>query len=203
MKYIENNTRRFKTFVANRIFTIRELTKPAQWSYVSTATNPADCASRGQTAAKLMSNCIRIQGPSFFQEPECLWPEKPKQLEVKEDDIEVRKSVTTNLINAVESTDPVNKLIHHYSSWYKLKKAVAWILKLKEIIRQIRKKKMELLKKDSQSQTDQERQQAKEQIEAYKATAGKQALTVEDLKTAEHEIISFCQNQNFKMKSQA
>lgn len=198
LKYIDNNTRRFKTFVANRICTIRELTKPTQWSYVNTATNPTDCASRGQTAAKLMNNLSWIQGPSFLQEPECLWLEKPQQLEIKENDIEVRKSVTTNLINTSESTDPVNKLIHHYSSWYKLKKAVAWILKLKEILMQVRKKKMELLRKDSHSQTDQERQQIKEQIQFHKATAGKRALTVEDIKRAEHKLICFCQNQKFK-----
>lgn len=128
LKYIENNTRRFKTFVANRLFTIRELTKPTQWRYVNTATNLADCASRGQTAAKLMNNLSWIQGPSFLQEPECLWPENPQQLEIKEDDVEVRKSVTANLIDTTECTDSVNKLIHHYSNWYKLKKAAAWIL---------------------------------------------------------------------------
>lgn len=198
LKYIESDTCRFKTFVANRVFTIRELTKPTQWSYVNTATNPADCASRGQTAAKLMSNSSWIQGPSFLQEPECLWPEKPTQLKIKEDDIEVRKSVTTNLTKAAEGIDPVNKLIHHYSSWYKLKKAVAWILKFKEILMQISKGKMELLEKDSQSQTNQKKQQVKEQIQAYKITAGKGALTVEDLKRAEHVILSFCQNQRFQ-----
>lgn len=68
LKYVENNTCRFKTFVANRIFTVWESSKPAQWSYVNTATNPADCASRGQTAVKLMSNLSWIQGPSLLQE---------------------------------------------------------------------------------------------------------------------------------------
>lgn len=71
-KYIENNTCRFKTFVANSIFIIQELTKPTQWGYVNSATNPVDCASRSQTAAKLMSNPSWIQGPSFLQEPDCL-----------------------------------------------------------------------------------------------------------------------------------
>lgn len=197
LKYIENTSRRFKTFVANRICTIRELTKPAQWRYINTATNPADSASRGQTAAKLMSNHSWILGPAFLQKPECTWPETPLQLEIKEDDLEVRMSVTTNLIDAVEGTESVNKLIHHYSSWYKLKKAVAWILKLKDIFIQVMRMRKESLAKDSHSQSDQERQQAREQIQAYK-TAGKGALTVADLKRAEHEIICFCQNQKFQ-----
>lgn len=131
LKYIENNTHRFKMFVANRISTIRESTKPTQWRYINTSTNPGDCASRGLTAAKLMSNHGWIQGPSVLQEPEYLWPERPQELEVKENDIEVRKSVTTNLIQVAENTESVNKLINYYSSWSKLKKAVAWVLKLK------------------------------------------------------------------------
>ena len=100
LKYIENNTRRFKTFVANRVSTIRESTKPTQWRYINTSTNPADCASRGLTAAKLMSNLDWIQGPPFLQEPEHLWPEGAKLPEVEEDDMEVKRSVTTNLIRA-------------------------------------------------------------------------------------------------------
>ncbi len=198
LKYIENTSRRFKTFVANRICTIRELTKPTQWRYVNTATNPADYASRGQSATKLMNNHSWIQGPSFLKESEDLWPETPQQEEIKEDDMEVKRSVTTNLIHTAESTEPVNKLIQYYSSWYKLKKAVAWILKLKETLMQIRKRRKELLVKDSHSQTDEERQQAIKQIQAYKTTVGKGALTVEDLKRAEHEIIRFCQKQSFQ-----
>ncbi len=63
---------------------------------------------------------------------------------------------------------------------------------------QIRKRRKELLVKDSHSQTDEERQQAIKQIQAYKTTVGKGALTVEDLKRAEHEIIRFCQKQSFQ-----
>lgn len=65
---------------------------------------------------------------------------------------------------------------------------------------QIRKKRKELLAKDSHSQSDQERQQTLEQIQAYKTTADKGALTVEDLKGAEYEIICSCQNQRFQDK---
>ena len=37
--YIENNEKRFQTFVANRITTIHEESRPDQWSYVDTGPN--------------------------------------------------------------------------------------------------------------------------------------------------------------------
>ncbi|TWW61438.1 hypothetical protein D4764_04G0000850 [Takifugu flavidus] len=42
LKYIDSETARYKTFVANRITLIREATKPSQWRYVRTSQNPAD-----------------------------------------------------------------------------------------------------------------------------------------------------------------
>ena len=47
LSYISNEPRRFKTFVANRVQFIREITKVQQWYYVSFQSNPADSASRG------------------------------------------------------------------------------------------------------------------------------------------------------------
>lgn len=74
LKYIENETLRFKTFVANRIATIRETTTPQQWRYVSTSVNPADCASRGLMPTKFMRNQSWFHGPAFLKGPECQWP---------------------------------------------------------------------------------------------------------------------------------
>ena len=42
--YLNNDSRRFQTFVANRIATIRETSSPSQWRYVTSEENPAaDC----------------------------------------------------------------------------------------------------------------------------------------------------------------
>jgi hypothetical protein len=40
--YVHNETRRFHTYVANRVERIRHATNPKQWSYVPTDDNPAD-----------------------------------------------------------------------------------------------------------------------------------------------------------------
>ena len=47
LRYVANNDRRHKTFVANRVAAIREHSLPSQLKYVDTKANPADDASRG------------------------------------------------------------------------------------------------------------------------------------------------------------
>jgi len=57
LSYIANQHTRFHTFVANRISIIKETTEMTQWRYVNTRVNPADVASRGQTAGIHLSLC--------------------------------------------------------------------------------------------------------------------------------------------------
>lgn len=44
LKYVANKHTRFRTFVANRVTTIRENTDVSQWRYIKTKLNPADIA---------------------------------------------------------------------------------------------------------------------------------------------------------------
>ena len=54
LSYITNKEKRFQTFVANRITTIHEGSRPDQWNYVDTDSNPADDASRGLSAEDII-----------------------------------------------------------------------------------------------------------------------------------------------------
>lgn len=54
--YINNNDKRFHIYVANRVQQIHEHTEPQKWQYVRTDSNPADAASRGLMANKLLEN---------------------------------------------------------------------------------------------------------------------------------------------------
>ncbi|XP_070570012.1 uncharacterized protein [Ptychodera flava] len=47
LQYIRNSTRRFQTFIANRLQLIHDASTPSQWHHVPSELNPADCASRG------------------------------------------------------------------------------------------------------------------------------------------------------------
>ena len=45
--YVNNESKRFKVFVANRVQLIHDNSNTNQWHYVDTNSNPADDASRG------------------------------------------------------------------------------------------------------------------------------------------------------------
>ncbi|XP_050973435.1 uncharacterized protein LOC127169834 [Labeo rohita] len=178
LRYIDNEKLRFKTFVANRIAIIRESTKPQQWRYVSTSQNPADSASRGVSCEKFVKDINWIHGPSFLKEPECRWPENIHDLSIKEDDNEIKHSASVNLVSATESTDAVSKLINYHSDWYKLKRSVAWILCVKDMLKQ-KTKKVERCVDDPMAENH-------------------KSLTIQDLTRAENEVIKFIQSQKFK-----
>ena len=63
LRYIENKDKWFKTFVANRIATIHEVSSPPQRNYVNPQSNPADNASRGVSGDSLHR---WTHGPEFL-----------------------------------------------------------------------------------------------------------------------------------------
>ena len=66
LSYVNNENKRFQTFVANRIATIHEASSPHQWRYVPSDQNPADDASRGLSANDLLNATRWINGPEFL-----------------------------------------------------------------------------------------------------------------------------------------
>lgn len=198
LRYIDSETARFKTFVANRISLIREATKPSQWKYVRTTENPADQASRGLKAKSLMQGGTWINGPDFLLDKECDWSEQPvRRKESLQNDPEVKNGATVNMIKVEENMEPIDKLISYYSDWHKLKRAVAWILKVKENLWKLKEERKEISKKIMETETDPEKERSKleQQMKKFKAT--KKSLTLDDLVVAESEIIKFSQRQQF------
>ena len=63
LRYVKSETRRFHTFVANRVALIRDGSEPHQWNHVSGNMNPADDVSRGLTADVFLSQRRWLMGP--------------------------------------------------------------------------------------------------------------------------------------------
>ncbi|KAL6489444.1 hypothetical protein MHYP_G00031850 [Metynnis hypsauchen] len=134
LKYIRNRTSRYRTFVANRVETILKLSEVRQWRYVNTSKNPADHVSRGLKVHAFMQNETWIQGPDFLTKPKDEWPQNPDNPEnLTTEDPEVR-DVIVSATATEEQVDTVQQFLEHYSSWFHLRKAVAWILKLLVIV---------------------------------------------------------------------
>ena len=88
--YLNNDAKRFHTFVANRITRIKSSTNPEQWRHVSSEENPADYASRGLNSAQLKeSNWLK--GPNFLWQKD-LPREEEMVREVEKTDPELRKA---------------------------------------------------------------------------------------------------------------
>ena len=122
LKYINNESRRFQTFVANRVAIIRDSSDPSQWRYISTEQNPADDCSRGMPVEKFIVNTRWFTGPKFLKEPESVWPIK-QEVNLGPDDPEIRKCVTVNATMTDETAAALDKLFRHYSDWYNLRRA--------------------------------------------------------------------------------
>ena len=63
--YIYNKTRRFYTYVSNRIEQIHRFSSPTQWSYVPTQHNPADQGTK-PILPEAMKESQWLCGPKFW-----------------------------------------------------------------------------------------------------------------------------------------
>nr|XP_054593653.1 uncharacterized protein LOC129160674 [Nothobranchius furzeri] len=187
LRYIQNENKRFKTFVANRIHTIRENSEVDQWRYIPSGLNPADHASRGLSGGNVKQKWIET--PKFLSEPENSWPQNPTTLQLPTDDPEIKHMVvacaTTNSVN------PTSKLIAYHSDWQKLKVAVAWFLKIKEVLLRLSKERKQI------SISDVPAVNLTRKLQEFKKSLGNQGLSLDNLKEAENAIIAFCQQERF------
>ena len=181
LRYIENKEKRFQIFVANRVSAILDQSTATQWRYVETSLNPADEASRGMTVDALLRNDRWSQGPPFLKQPEETWPQRPADIgEISDSDPEVKKTVEVFANKANDQSNHITEAIEKFSSWTRLKKVMAWVLRYKQS-----------LKKQSQ------RRKAKEAI-SYQSDVSKiTPLSVSEVNEAETEIVKFVQKQNF------
>ena len=128
LKYIANNETRFKTFVANRLAIIHDGSRLHQWKYVPTKQNPSDCASRGMSGKTLKESKFWSSGPDFLWQSEDNWTEQPVMTSLV-DDSEVKRECKSNVIDVVTSASFTDEVEKRFSSWHRLKRCVAWILR--------------------------------------------------------------------------
>lgn len=123
--YINNDARRFHTFVANRVQKIRQSTSPQQWFYIPADENPADSASRGKTVNELLrSNWFT--GPMFLWEKEIPTPrDVVPDLTIGDPEIKKAQTLQTKTTEQMSLVDCLFK----FSSSSRATKAVARLLR--------------------------------------------------------------------------
>ena len=180
LRYVKNENRRFHTFVTNRVSMIRDGSTPVQWHHVEGTVNPGDHASRAMSADALL-NCERwLMGPEFLWKPEEDWPQNPLPFgSISCEDPEVKPEVK---ISMASMSEPVYPLVEHFqrtSSWHRLKKSVAWLLRYRGILRRLTSRRKSGRTTESISIKD------------------FQFITVEEMKTAQMKILKNVQRHHF------
>lgn len=134
LHWIRNQSRIFKTFVANRVSTIQQSTNPSQWRHVPGKQNPADLISRGAKVSKLVEDRFWWQGPEFLKEDSSEWPITP----MKTNKVELSE---VKLNKGKQSHEPVLDCYYtdrnletdwrlhpeRFSSWKRLVHVNAWV----------------------------------------------------------------------------
>ncbi|XP_072168900.1 uncharacterized protein [Diadema setosum] len=91
-------------------------------------TDISDDGSQGLKASELLKDQRWITGPSFLTKEEKFWPTPPEVLEVARSDPEVKREIhvfPTSLRGSMQD------LFTRHSSWNKLKRVMAWLLRYK------------------------------------------------------------------------
>ncbi|XP_070549479.1 uncharacterized protein [Ptychodera flava] len=128
--YINNSSKRFHVYVANRVEKIHNISSPHQWRHVSTHENPADIASRSVPAQKLNST-IWLSGPAFLWQRDEQDKDNHEETEhkytVSDEDPEVRKqlAVLNTSTKEVEQDNLGAHRFQRFSSWRSLKRSIA------------------------------------------------------------------------------
>lgn len=111
----------WQTFVANRVAEIQSVTSTEIWHHVSGVDNPADCASRGISPAKLLGFDLWWSGPTWLSGPQHLWP---KPLATPPTNIDEKRQIHTFL---AISSSLIEKLLEKCSTLRRLKRIMAYV----------------------------------------------------------------------------
>lgn len=189
-------------YVANRVALNRENTDLSQWRYVRSKDNPADEALRGMSAFKFMQQRRWIHAPEFLWKAEGNWAVEKSLVSqaMIQDNPEVRRGAAVFTTVTTNET-PTDCLLSFFSDWMKLLKAVAWYVKIKNILMLIIKRQKELTSGHIAIRSSSQKMST--DLSTFKTTLGGQLLTVEDLSQAERSVITYVQRQSFPVEMAA
>ena len=143
--------------------------------------SPADDASRGLTVDFIISKNRWRNGPDFLWEPESRWPVQPVT-QMSDDDPEIKRESQALLSLTNAGSICISYVLQYFSSWYGLKKFVAWILCYREKLKQSSKRR------------------SKEGLALVQDSPGERSydpLSVDEINKTEKEILKFIQRQSF------
>ena len=112
--YINNESKKFHTFVANRVQKIHDKTQSECWNHIPSEENPADIASRGLYVNDLMSS-------NWFNGPERLRQSATEvtseSFDLVPGDEEVKSTVHRTTAKELKNTKGITENLEKFSNW--------------------------------------------------------------------------------------
>lgn len=125
--WIASPASRWNVFVANRVSQIQTLTNNFKWHHVRSADNPADLPSRGIPISTLQDNEIWWHGPTFLCDPDYTVSEETSESDFPL--LEEKRNVTLFTVKKTESNSFWSQIFEKFSSYQRLLRAVAYVLR--------------------------------------------------------------------------
>ena len=134
--WIRGCSRKYKTFVANRVGEIQTNSDPERWNHVPTLQNPADLITRGMTVDELINGEFWWQGPAFLCKDREDWPQKHIEVNSAQSELRKLKQKKYAFIPHGENNDrhedtvvtqPWRLKPSNFSSWKILSRITAWV----------------------------------------------------------------------------
>ena len=121
LAWLDGHPRDFKPYVANRVFSVLQVTSPGTWRHVPTEQNPADCASRGLMPKDLLTHKLWWEGPSWLSDQPIRVPKQPPRKPIFSPENKVH-------CHGLQAT-PTPMLESRYSNYHRLLTITAWCLR--------------------------------------------------------------------------
>ncbi|XP_036319927.1 uncharacterized protein LOC118734312 [Rhagoletis pomonella] len=124
ISWINSKHRQYKPFVAHRIAEILSTTHPSDWRWLPTNENVADAATRRTSQIDINPSTRWFSGPKFLSMTVESWPHMPITVNSHHDsdeEIRTKQIFLTNNTNLID--------INRFSSYTRLKRTTAWMLR--------------------------------------------------------------------------
>ena len=135
LDYINNESKRFKVSVANRVQLICDNSISNQWHYVDTKSNQTDDVSGGLDVTNTKKVQSWYNGPDFLWQPEESWSlEKDSCPSLDESDPEIKHEVKVNVTRTC-SNSTLTWLEERLSDWTRMERIIGIFLKYGQILK--------------------------------------------------------------------
>ena len=151
LHWIRRQNSCWKPFVANRVSEIQSTWDPECWQYCASKDNPADLLTRGVTCDHLISSGLWWNGPQWLSLPLEYQPSQQRSEDIPPEACEEERRVT-RVCTAVAVKPFID--MSRYSTWMKLIRVIAYVLKAVKLFKAICKSQVTELSAEEMQQAE-------------------------------------------------